>query len=268
MAMRTRDLIVVGASAGGGVVTSENSRLVVDRTLRDDVMLVEPHGVLDLDTYADLRDTLIKCALEQPTALVVDLSALCVPTAVTLNVFSTVWMRVSDWPGVPIALITSQPDDRQRLRHSAVSRFLPVHGTFEQACQALGEPPLRRHSVLELPNSKGGPAIARWFVGETCLRWNRTDLLPAAIMVANELVENAIQHAHSEPLLRLELRRGMLTVAVYDDDPTQFRMTGDSLGPEHLGLRLVTEVATACDCAPLWSGGKVVWAVLRAATTG
>jgi hypothetical protein len=248
---------------------SEDSRLRVDRSLRDDVMLVEPQGVLDLGTYADLRDALIKCALEQPTALVVDLSALWVPTEATLSVFSTVWMRVSDWPGVPIALITSYPEDQERLRRSAVSRFVPVHATFEQACQALHEPPLRRRTVVELPNSNGSPAVARWFVGETCLRWECTDLLPAAIMVANELVENAIRHASGEPRLRLELHRDTLTVAVYDHDPTPVRWPdGELHGPEHLGLRLVTEVATACDCAPLWSGGKVVWAVLRPVMTG
>jgi anti-sigma regulatory factor (Ser/Thr protein kinase) len=242
---------------------SGSTRLQIDCSVRDGVALVRPTGVLDLTTYADLRDTLIKCALDEPRAVVVDVGTLWVPTEATLAVFSAVWMRVSDWPGVPIVLVVPDPKNRQRLGRRAIARFVPVHATLAEALQQIGDPPPRRRGVLELPCSSNSPAAARRFVAGTCERWNCVELLPDAVVVASELVENAVRHAHSEPRLRLDLRRGMLTVAVYDNDPTPAQPVAPvGLASRHLGLELVDRLASTWSCAPTWSGGKVVWAVL------
>lgn len=251
-------------------MTSAPARLRIERRVLDDgVMLVEPHGVLDLGTYTDLRDALIKCAVEQPRALVVDVESLWVPTGATLTVFTAVWTRISAWPGVPMALVAAHPVDRERLRRSTVSRHISVHPTAEDACRTVGRSPRHRRTRLDLPCSAISSAVARWFVGETCLRWECVEVLPSAIMVASELVENAVQHANSDPRLCMELRRGMLTIAVYDDSPPPAELIErDRVGARHLGLTLVTHLASAWSCAPLWSGGKVVWAVLQYPATG
>jgi hypothetical protein len=60
------------------------------------------------------------------------------------------------------------------------------------------------------------------------------------------------------------LRKSMLTIAVYDDDPTPARlMDPDASARGRLGLRLVDKLASTWNCAPTMAGGKVVWAVLR-----
>lgn len=239
-------------------------RLQIDRTDLDEVALVRPTGVLDLSTYADLRDTLIKCALEQPRAVVVDVGSMWVPTEATLAVFSAVWMRVSDWPGVPIMLVVTDSRNRARLRHRAIARFIPVHATVDSALTMVGEPPARRRAVLELPCAPSSAAVARVFVAETCQNWGCDAVTSDAIVIASELVENAVRHAHSDPRLRLELRNGMLTVAVYDNDPALVQpVEPNGMPRRHLGLRLVARMASTWNCAPTWSGGKVVWAVLR-----
>ncbi|HEV2778898.1 MAG TPA: ATP-binding protein [Actinophytocola sp.] len=245
-------------------VTADPTRLRIDHSTDGDVTLLEPRGVLDLGTYPHLRDTLIKSAMEQPRAVVVDLDSLRIPTEATLSVFATVWMQVSEWPAVPIVLVASNPDDREWLRRQAIANVVPVLATVREARESLDDPPPRRRAALELPCSPASAALARRFVSETCQRWECAETLPAATTVASELVENAVRHARSEPKLSLELRSGTLAVAVYDDDPApaQLVRTG-RVQSRHLGLRLVANLARAWSCGPTWSGGKVVWAVLR-----
>jgi anti-sigma regulatory factor (Ser/Thr protein kinase) len=243
---------------------SSCAELEIERSYLADVVLMTPRGELSLATYGQLRDALLKSALEIPKAVVVDVGSLFVPTDATLAVFSSVWMQVSEWPGVPIVLVASRPLDRRRLERSAITRFVPVHAGIEEALASVGEPAARRRSVLELPYDPASASLARRFVEMTCARWECTDLLVDAELIANELVENAVRHAGGESRIRLELRRGMLTIAVYDDSPLPVQLVEpDQAKTGHLGLLLVAQLASAWNCAPTLTGGKVVWAVLR-----
>jgi anti-sigma regulatory factor (Ser/Thr protein kinase) len=245
-------------------MTAVPARLRIDRSYLDDAVLVVPHGVLDLSSYAELRDTLIKCAVELPRAVLVDVSWLRVPTTATLAVFSSVWLQVSDWPGVPIVLIAGQELIRRRLARGGIPRYLRVHRCVEDALGALAEPPPRRRTILELPRLPDSVAAARRFVQVTCDRWECPEIYDDAVLVASELVENVIRHGKGDPRLRLELAPRSLTVAVYDDDLTPARLVEP--GPTataHRGLMLVARLSTTWSCAPTLSGGKVVWAVLR-----
>lgn len=238
--------------------------LEIDQSFRDDVAFVVARGVLDLVSYRRLRDCLLTCAMELPRAIVVDVTSLSVPTEATLAVFSSVWMRVSEWPGVPIMLVASQEVVLGRIQGSAIAGYLPVYGHVDEALEAIDEPPARRRSVVELPCSAASAAAARQFVSFTCAQWGCADQFIDAELIASELVENAVRHARSESRLRLELRRGMLTVAVYDDDRAPARMIEPTAsGTPHLGLQLVGQLASTWNCAPTAAGGKVVWAVLR-----
>jgi len=240
------------------------SALQIDQTFRDDVALLTPRGVLDLASYGRLRDTLLKSALEIPRAVIVDVSSLLVPTDATLAVFPSVWMQVSEWPRVPIMLVATPELARRRINHSPIIRYIPVHASVGEALSSLEHTSPRRRAVLELPYSPASAAAARRFVHLVCTRWDCTPLLVDATMIASELVENVVLHAGSESRLRLEIRHGMLTVAVYDDDPTPVRRVEPwTSAPPRLGLMLVSRLASTWNCAPTLAGGKVVWAVLR-----
>jgi len=243
---------------------SAPAELQIDRSFRDDAALITPRGVLDLASYGALRDVLLKCALEIPRAVIVDVSSLLVPTDATLAVFPSVWMQVSEWPEVPILLVAQHEMARRRIKRSPITRYIPVFTSVTEALSALARPPHRRRAVLELPYDPSSAGAARRFVDVVCTRWDCAELLVEATLIASELVENAVRHADSDARLRLELRPGLLTIAVYDDDPTPVKRVEPWLSaPPRLGLMLVSRLANTWNCAPTLAGGKVVWAVLR-----
>ena len=248
----------------GRQLMSAPAQLEIDRSFRDEAALLTPRGVLDLASYGRLRDALLKCALEIPRAVIVDVSSLLVPTDATLAVFPSVWMQVCEWPEVPIMLVAEHELARRRIKHSPIVRYIPVHASVDEALDSLEHRPPGRRAVRELPYSPASAAGARRFVQLVCTRWDCAPLLVDATMIANELVENVVRHAGTESRLRLELRRGLLTVAVYDDDPTPVkRVEPWTSAPPRLGLMLVSRLASSWNCAPTLAGGKVVWAVLR-----
>jgi anti-anti-sigma regulatory factor len=230
-----------------------------------DVAVVVPIGVLDLSTYTLLRDTLLKCAMEVPRAVVVDLAALRVAPGPTLAVFAAVAMRVAEWPDVPIVLVVADPEYRARLTRHGIDRYLRVHTDLDTA---LGAPPRevrpRRRAVADLGPPGDAAPYARRVVKDTCGRWGCSQRLTEdALVVANALVDNAVRHASGDPSMRLELRHGRLTVAIYDDGP-EFVPPGreGATVPLGLGLVLVDRLASAWGCASALQR-KVVWAVLH-----
>ncbi|WP_410673335.1 ATP-binding protein [Amycolatopsis sp. cmx-4-68] len=171
-------------------------------------------------------------------------------------------MRIGDWPGIPFAVVTGRPDHLARLAAQTVDRFVPVHPDVDAAERARDQPP-RRRAVQLLAASPGASALARAFVERTCTQWGVPEHTQNAVVIATELVENAIRHTTSDPQLRVELRRGILTVAVADDNPRPaVLLERPSLRDSGLGLRLVAQTARVWGCSRSWAGGKVVWAVL------
>jgi anti-sigma regulatory factor (Ser/Thr protein kinase) len=225
--------------------------------------VVEATGRLDLSSYAEFRDGLLKCAAEEPTAIIVHLlDGFEARGTAELSVFATVWMRVSEWPGVPVMVVAGDVL-RATLRLSGIARFVPQFATVRSALDAVGAPRTRRRHEVQLPFSLATPRLARGFVRATCARWGVSSVLEDAVLVASELVENAVRHAESAPSLRLELRPGQFAVAVHDDDPTPPKprpLTSDQ--PDGRGIPLVKGLSKAWGVSPSPRGGKVVWAVL------
>jgi len=223
-------------------------------------LVLTPQEDLDVRTYRVFRNGLVKFAMDQPRALVVIVDRLRIGSVASLAAFTSAWMRISEWPGVPILLVARQAAMRAALAGSTVSRYMAVYGSLHAAMTALSEPPLRRRSEIELVAVAASSRVARTFVHRTCTDWDVADRIPDAESVATELVENSIIHADTDLRLRLELHDGRLAVAVRDGSPREAVLRED--GRAGSGLRLVAELATAWGCAPDSAGGKVVWAVL------
>jgi anti-anti-sigma regulatory factor len=236
--------------------------LRLDNYPGSDVLVLRPVGELCPDTYAELRDGLLKCAAQEPPAMVVDLDSLRVTARTSLAVFPAVWMRINDWPGVPMALVAARPPLRALLESSAVVRFVPTYPTVAEALEALQAEPPRRRREVTLPWEVSCGRLVRRAVAEICAEWGVPQIVPDAVLVASELTENLIQHTRSAGWLRLELRGPVLTVAVVDADPHP-----PQLRPPHerrdggRGLVLVAELSRAWGYAPR-ARGKVVWAAL------
>jgi anti-anti-sigma factor len=242
----------------------ETSELRLTSRPREDVVVVEVRGRLGLATYQQLRDHLFKVAADCPSAVVVNLADLVVDSAASLAIFSTVHTRLTQWPGVPMLLVAGDQRSRDLVRCNRVARFVPVHDTVAAAIGAIDEPPPRRVTTTRLTNLRNGPRTARAFARHVCAAWDVTRITEEVAVLTNELVTNAIVHTSSEPRLRLELRRELFSVAVYDDEPGEVavRDPGGAAVGVH-GLLLVAQIATAWGCSPTADGGKVVWATLR-----
>ncbi|MFD0206635.1 MULTISPECIES: ATP-binding protein [Saccharothrix] len=249
---------------GAGGVTA----FALHRTDVDGAAVVRPTGRLDLTTYRELRDGLLKCAVDEPTAVIVRLDDgfECV-TPVFLSVFATVWLRVAEWPGVPLMLVGESPGHRRALassgRSGAAVGAVPRFAGLRAALAAVGRPPERTRDEMQLPGELISGLLAREFVREVCERRSVTHFAHDAVTVATELVENAVRHARSAPVLRLELRGHRLTVAVRDESPDPPKEPKpEPLRPRGWGLTIVSALSRTWGCYPWPRGGKVVWAVL------
>ena len=84
-----------------------------------------------------------------------------------------------------------------------------------------------------------------------------------AVLVANELVTNAVAHARTEIRLRLELRGDRLHIAVRDGSPGLLRLVApDPQAEGGRGLWLIEQLARSWGVNRHPDGGKVVWCVL------
>jgi hypothetical protein len=230
---------------------------------RDRCVIASLEGELTSRTYGQVRDTLVKLAMDEPRAVIAQVDDLRIVAEPALTVFSAAWMRVGDWPGVPIILVATSEPQRSMLTTGPLRRFVPVFADVDAAVAAVDQPPMRRRAHLELEPVSASSRYARRFVRDACDRWLLPGLTTSAMDVATELVENAVLHAGTRLRLRLDLRSGLLTVAVSDDNPREAVLHEPGGGErQRHGLRIVASLARVWGCTPESTGGKVVWAVL------
>jgi hypothetical protein len=89
---------------------------------------------------------------------------------------------------------------------------------LDRICAALfARPPYLREELVLAP-TLSAPAAARAFVLDTCVDWQLAQpeepWLDRAVLLANELVANAVIHAGTNLRLRVELRGDLLHIAV------------------------------------------------------
>lgn len=228
------------------------------------VVVATPAGRLDLVSYAALRDDLLKIAADTPVAVVVRLgSGFEIPSTAMLAVLTRVWTKVAQWPGIPMVVLAETSEHREDLRTSGVARFVRTAQDLKEALNTVEQPPHRRFRRVPLPCSPAAPIMARAVVREACEQWDLAEVADDAVLVVSELVENAVRHARSESVLRVELRPHGLSLAVRDDDPAPPVLEWpDPDVPGHRGVQLVDRISVAWGCVPSSAGGKIVWAVL------
>ncbi|WP_250002971.1 ATP-binding protein [Actinoplanes sp. M2I2] len=230
-------------------------------------LLVHLEGELTLETTPQVRATLLKCLVEQPDVLVVDLSGALVPDPLALSVFNVVAAQAAMWPGTPVVLSVPQADLAALFAAGGYGR-IAVFSSPEQALAA--EPreglPFLVETLLPL---LGSPARARELAGEACATWRLPHLAAPARLVVGELVTNAVVHAQTIVDVRITLGRRYLLIAVRDGSPVEPHVdfgvrTEIATGR---GLLLVDAVAVRWG-SRLTDGGKVVWAALSRHETG
>jgi hypothetical protein len=238
------------------------AELALALTPRAESTLVTVTGKLDLPGYAVLRDGLLKASADTPPGLVIDIGDLVITEMSPAAALSLVAKRIADWPGIPFSVVTQRPDHLQALRESGTDRFVPVHPDVA-AAERHQRTSIRRRTERTIRRTDHATTAARAFVRELVALWEVAELTDDGTMIAAELVDNTMRHTTSPAYLRLELRRGMLTIAVADDDPRPAVMLErHHMRDPGLGLRMIDYAARAWGSSHRWSGGKVVWAVL------
>jgi hypothetical protein len=226
-------------------------------------VVVVPEGQLDAVSYGRLRSAMMKVAVDEPRAVIVDVDGLSVDRTSALALFPAVGTELSTWPGLPLLLVASEETSMRMLAEYRMPRFLPVLHSIDAAVAAIGSPPPRQVARIALPNGYACLRLARAFVRRCCYRWRLfDDRTVDAIWIANELLENTVKHTFGAANLRVELRNDRLTVAVYDDDPMLPWLIEDAGDGVVHGLSVVEHLSRVWGSSPTPGGGKVVWAVL------
>jgi hypothetical protein len=245
-------------------MTKQASRLSVHAETSDSKCLLTVGGVLDSSTYLDLRNTVIKAALERPRAVLVDVGALRVPAQSAWSVFTSARWHVCTWPDVPVLLICADDRVREEIYRNGVARYVPVYASTETALARLVDQtePFKRRARVELPATPASLRRARRLVAELLLQWELPELVAVAAVIANVFVENVLEHTDSAPVLRLESEGTAVAIAVEDENPLPPVRHEDCVvdSDRVSGLAIVAAVCRAWGSTPTPSG-KTVWAI-------
>jgi hypothetical protein len=242
-----------------------NGVLTVTLEAVGDVLVLAAHGVLDTNTYRTLRDKIIKAALEEPSAVVVDVTRLSVPAESAWAVFTSARWHVGRWPEVPVMLVCEHPAGRLAITRNGVARYVPVFSAVSAAVEATSDVAAWRYlrrTHANLPADLSSLRRSRDLVEEWLTAWSQTDLIPAAKVVVTAFVENVLQHTDSPPGVRLETDGSAVTVAVENASRQPPSLSEDLTARDRpTGLKLVAALCRMWGNAPTPSG-KTVWAVL------
>lgn len=245
------------------VAESPSSLAVATRT-EQSVVVLTVEGVLDGSSSAALRDIITKATLDEPSAVLVNVSRLQVPAESVWSSFIGVRWQAHIRPSVPIVLVCADRTAREAITRSEVARFMPVYATEKSAMKALDRLTSRtvRHADAELPANLTSLRESRRLVREWLTAWSQSALIPVALVVVNVFVENVLEHTGSVPMMRVETDGATATIAVSDASSTPaLRLPSPDKGIDVSGLAIVDALSRAWGSTPTASG-KTVWAVI------
>jgi hypothetical protein len=237
----------------------------VDLQRRDGASFLKLTGMLDETTHRPLRDAIIDAALDEPSAVLVDVSELSVPSESAWSVLASAHWFVSTWPDVPILLVCAHPQHHLAITRCGVDRHLPVYPTGESALEtvAAASSQRRRRVRTQLPIDVVSIGLARGSIADRLTAWAQGDLIPVASTVAAILVENVLAHTDSAPILIVESYRNTVVVAVEDRShiPAGRHEDTDRGAEAVSGLSIVSALCHSWGSIPT-STGKTVWALV------
>jgi anti-anti-sigma regulatory factor len=221
-------------------------------------------GLLDSTTYRVLRDEVIKAALDDPPAVIVDVTELAVPADSAWAVFTSAYWHVSQWKDVPILLVCAHRAGREVIVRNGITRYVHVYPSIDDAMEALSKSdvrPPRRRARAELPAFTASAARSRQLVTEWLTAWAKPEFIPVAKMIVTVFVENVLAHTEGAPAVRAETDGCTVTVAVHDSSTMLAGRREESSVDRVSGLAIVAAMSRKWGNSPT-STGKTVWAVL------
>ena len=225
-------------------------------------------GVLHARTYLQVRDAVIKTALDVPTAVIVDVDDLAVPDDRAWAVFTSARWHVHRWPQVVIALACSDAAVRERLEGLLISRYVPVFSSVAAAAQAIGDGNCRYrlHASRKIGPHEFDIKDAQSFITDHLMQWSMAPKIPVVLTVATIFVENALIHTGRECELRLETIDEDIVVAVSDAGTAPAIRRERAPAGVPTGLDVVAAICSHWGSSPMPTG-KTVWARIRPGDT-
>jgi anti-anti-sigma regulatory factor/anti-sigma regulatory factor (Ser/Thr protein kinase) len=259
-----------GRKPGRAAGTHRGWAMEIQHSTKDGCLIVAFTGSIDLSSVSQIQRALLKDLSEEPFALICDLAGVDTLDPVCATVFATVANHPSSrWPATSFLLCGAKPAVAEILGLLTVPHFLQLYPGVEEAVDAaVARPPYLRDELVLAPTPTAA-AAARAFVRDTCEYWrlafSDTTLVDRAVLVASELVTNAVVHARTELRLRVERRGELLHLAVRDGSPRLLRLATipDPEAEGGRGLWLVEQLARAWGVNRHPDGGKVVWCTLK-----
>ena len=247
----------------------------VDHDLGADVTVVRVRGWLDLRTVVLMRAALLKCISECPSAIVVDVSDCLAGAPAALTVFPAVASHQTAQPTVAVMLCGVT---EEFVRSGGAAALGPV-STYATLPQALDEAEAARAKQqrvhVRVRHAPDSPALAREVLRSACDTWGLGALRASALLVATELVTNAVRHGDGAGAIDVEamLRDDFLHLRVHDGSPDPPAPAappdGLDLREDGRGLHIVATYSSAWGYVVNPSRtGKVVWATLPVLPVG
>jgi len=127
------------------IVAGQRSELRITVSAIDDTRVLTIHGLLDEPTYVPLRDAIVKAALDEPLAVIIDVNRLTVRDDPAWAVFTSARWQVAEWPDVAIGMVCAHDHGQNALRRNGITRYVPVYQDVESAITELAADGLRRY---------------------------------------------------------------------------------------------------------------------------
>jgi anti-anti-sigma factor len=245
-------------------VANSRSTLAVSARTEQSVVVLTADGLLDAGSSPALRDAIMKATLDEPSAVIVDVSALQVPDESAWSTFMSARWQVDTRPEVAIVLVCHNRAAREAIARSGVARFMPVYPTEKGAIKGVDKLVRRKvyRGQTQLAANLTSLRESRQQVREWLTAWSKPRLIPVALVVVNVFVENVLEHTGSIPVLKVECDGATATIAVSDGSSAPAaRLQSPPKGIDVSGLAIVSALSRAWGSTPT-SSGKTVWAVI------
>jgi anti-sigma regulatory factor (Ser/Thr protein kinase)/anti-anti-sigma regulatory factor len=229
--------------------------------LGDDAYVIAMSGVLSPDSVG-LAGIWLAKAMAESARVLVDVSGLWAASAAAVQVFPSVLARAGGWPYAQLVLFGARPELTRTLEALRVPLTVPLAPDESAARMLLDRRPPVVLRTVDLEHAASSARRARVFVSAACDDWQLDMIRDDAMVVASELVANAVVHAGTASRLALRCRQHGMTVAVYDHRPDlQLPLRPVAENQQGHGLFMVAALSLQWGVR-LGQDEKCVWAFL------
>jgi len=200
-------------------LSSDDLGVTVERLRRDGgVWVLTVSGEFSLRSVGLVEDGVSK-ALADTGRVLLDVSGLRLTWAPVVRVFPSILAGAGGWPGARLVLFGAGPELARSMTALRVCMTVPVAPDEASAHRLLEQRPPTVTRYTDLDRARSPLPGARLFVEAACTDWQCDAVREDAVLVASELVSNAVLHAGTGCRLTLRYTALGMTVAVRDDRP-------------------------------------------------